>query len=210
MSKKKDTVSVSKIANELEEQSFLQSKEGKADTSSRTFERNFKQLMTVLDIGDEVKDEKGQYAFEESRKAVLAAVLLETARKDSYLKKVMQEKEKQTTMEDVLLFFQRMATYTQGKMDERERIQFLAELDKNTHFSMMAILTNMNSTILALIKNIQEYPYEHQVMILEELYEEVIVKFQKNIEKEIQEFLKKKQGFEDLMDSIEDPENTGK
>lgn len=203
----KGYTTVSEVAKNLESESIDESENGESTISSRTLERNFKKILKAFGVSEEeVKDEKGAYAFDRSAAPILSAFLLETTRPDSYLRKAMNSKEEDATIDDVIDFFNQMQKLTEGKMEEKERMGFLIKLDQNTHYSMMAVLYNINSTILALIGNLQSYPYEYQVNVMNELFQNVIQKFALEMQKEIGEFLRNKLELQELMDSIEDPE----
>lgn len=196
---------ISKIAKGLEFESMDKSDDGEPTISSRTMERNFKKLLKSVGISEEeVKDEKGSYRFEKDGEAIISAFLLETLRSDSYFRKIMNGKDEDISIEEIIDFFQAMEKETAGKMDKKERIDFLLKLDQSTQYSILAILVNINNTISALVKNIQIYPYEYQVQIMGRLFQKVFEQFNLEIKEKVEEHLLHKMELEEFMDSIEE------
>ncbi|NLJ74370.1 MAG: hypothetical protein GX331_05190 [Firmicutes bacterium] len=198
-----EKASISKIAKDLEEQLYYESEDGSPGVSSRTFERKFVKLLELAEIDrDEVKDDRNRYSIDSSMEPAMAAMLLETVRKDGMLDKIIRGKEDALEIEDVLYFFNNLVKYVDGKMDEEEKHAFLYEVDKNVHYSMFVSLYNMQSAILALLGNIKIYPYEYQLTILQDLEQQVFNRFHAQIANNVGDFLKDVLRQRSLMEDI--------
>lgn len=210
MENKRDTdptkkrITVSKISKGIEEESENKSESGKAIMSARNIERKFVALIRKMRANEEdFKDENGNYSFDEKMKAGITAILLESIRKNSMLDKILKDKEDDIEDSDILDFFFNLVKNTEGKMDEETRVNFLNAQNKNTNFSLVAILYNISTILSSIMMNIQVYPYEIQVQIMHELFENVFEKFNEVISNEIKDFIINKLEIKKLEKEIE-------
>ncbi|GEC92491.1 hypothetical protein [Brevibacillus brevis] len=202
----KGMITYSKIAKKVHNKLIDESQDGKA-LSSRQLERLFESLLYYIGLGEgKAKDENEQYAFEVEKEAIVSAISLELSRKDSYLKKIAQGKEDTIEVEDMFIFFNQMMKHTSGEMNEEERRSFLLELDENLSYSLLVCYYNISSTLHTIVKMIHDYPYIHQLHILNEIQQEVFAKYEKQIRTELDEIQQHRNELEELLADIEGPD----
>lgn len=189
---KENRISVSNIAINVEEElSNQQENEYCPTKTSRTLERNFIKIIEACEENKEdYKDENGNYSVDLGVQAAIAAILIESTKKNSLIDKIIRNKAENIDMNDTIIYFDNLIKYTEGKMDEEVREAFLYLQDKSTGYSLTTILFNIQHTLMALYKNIQVYPYEYQVTIMQELFQEVFVKFKERMAKDVLDFVK--------------------
>ena len=116
-------VTVSAIIKDLEVQGLVKG-------STRNLERKFSKFIDRFGgIRSEWQDENDHYSIEKKNKAIIEAMLIELNQEDAYTDRLLKDKRAQVNPDDVLRFFNNIAKYTQGKVDEETRQRYLAGLD---------------------------------------------------------------------------------
>lgn len=161
--------------------------------STRNLERRFAALVDRFGgIGAEWKDENSHYSIEERNKSIFEAIVLELDQRDNYTDKLLEDKRENVNPEDVIRFFNNVADYTKDKLDEETWHHYLSGLDEDIQYSFWAACWEIFGAINTTILNIRDLPYPHQISIMEELRQEIVLKWAGAIHQELEETIKTK------------------
>ena len=186
-------VSVSAIIKEMEEK-------GMVYESPRNIERKFKLFIEKLDGScNEWKDENGSYSVPINQKAILQALIMEIVRDDGYVKKILKDKTDDLMPQDVVSFFNNIAEYTEGKVEEEVRIIFLMQLDADIRYEVWIHFANSLSMIASVMMNIEKWPYPHQVDAMKDLYTLVRDRWGNVIQEELSQAIKAREEIEEII-----------
>lgn len=180
--KKEGVTTISNIAKELEEE--LLDENGETTVTSRTIERMFPKALEILDIEKEKAKTNGNYEVDSDMKLMMKEHLREAVRKGSMVKKILTGKEDELTTDDYLEHFENISKNTEGKMDEDLRQIMLRDQDEVGGYSKIALMKNIQEILMAIIRNLEVYPYEYQIQILKEIEEIVFKRYLEELKKE--------------------------
>lgn len=128
MGQKRQTISIAKIAEKLEDESMMTSAEGKPEFTSRTVENKFVKLIEAIGLEKkEIQNENKSYAIDVNVEAAISAILLDAATKGNVTNKIIKKRPEEIEPEDILQYFDKIFNYTEGKMDTEIRNEFLYE-----------------------------------------------------------------------------------
>lgn len=191
-------VTVSRVAKNLS---------GSIGFSQRQIERTFAEFVGKFSKTTEGwKDEHGHYSVEEKNEAILEAIVIELHRDSGYAQKMLKDRREEVNPDDVITFFNNIAQYTQGRVDEETWCQFLAGLDEDIHYSFWYLCGEIFGTINATILNIEHLPYPHQVDIMKDLRNLVRKKWADEIFKELDWIIKEKQALMEIEKELNEDE----
>lgn len=186
-------VSVSAIIKEMEEKCMV-------FESSRNIERKFKLFIEKLEGScNEWKDENGSYSVPINQKAILQALIMEIVRDDGYVKKILKDKTDDFMPQDVVSFFNNIAEYTEGKVDEGVRISFLMQLEADIRYEVWIHFANSLNIIASVVMNIEKWPYPHQVDAMKDLYTLVRDQWGNVIKEEVRQAKKAREKIEEII-----------
>lgn len=186
-------ISVSAVIKEMDEKRMLLA-------SARNIERKFKLFVEKLEGScSEWKDENGSYSVPVSQKAILQALVLEIARDDGYVAKIIKDKTDDFMPQEVISFFNNIAAYTEGKVDNEIRTSFLMQLEADIRYRVWIYFAHSLNIIASVVMNIEKWPYPHQADAMEDLYTIVRDQWGNVIKEEVRQAIKARKEIEEII-----------
>lgn len=120
------------------------------------------------------KDENGHYSFPEEWTSAIEIFCIELSRDHSYLNKVVDSRYDEISILEAIEFFETVADYIQGKMDEDRQQVCLRVLDEAMKYQVLVHIHNIQQAFQTAITAISELPYPVQIGALKHLFEETM------------------------------------
>ena len=183
---------------------------------SRTIQRKFNTILDAAGFDRKLiqPNKDAKIRIDVNDQAAISALLIESMKKESYLSKSLKKDFGDISFDDVLEHFHSIKGYLDKKVDQEEdndrkeelrgmNNAFLIQQDMATDYSLIAILYNIQVTLISILDTIQFYDYPVQVQIMHELQEELFKNYVGKITNEIVDSIVDVKMHQELLDEFE-------